>query len=46
MKAGLIRGSSSQGIKSNIEAGGILSECVVNSKTMFSNNFQPTVKCI
>ena len=42
MKAGLIIGSSSQGIKSNIEAGGILSECVINTKTIFSYNFQPT----
>ena len=42
MKTGLMEGSSIQGVKANIEAGGILSECVVNTKTIFSYNFQPT----
>ena len=36
-----MQGSSKKGIKANIEAGGILSECVVNTKTIFSFNFQP-----
>ena len=34
------RGSSRQGVKVNIEAGGILSECVTNTKTIYSFNFQ------
>ena len=41
MKTGLMEGSSIQGVKANIEARGILSECVVNTKTIFSYNFQP-----
>ena len=36
----LNRGSSRQGVKVNIEAGGILSECVTNTKTIYSFNFQ------
>ena len=37
-----MQGSSKKGIKANVEAGGILSECVINTKTIFSFNFQPT----
>ena len=33
-------GSGKKGIKANIEAGGILSECVTNTKTIYSYNFQ------
>ena len=36
----LNRGSSHQGVKVNIEAGGVLSECVTNTKTIYSFNFQ------
>ena len=36
----LNRGSSREGVKVNIEAGGILSECVTNTKTIYSFNFQ------
>ena len=36
----LNRGSSRQGVKVNIEAGGVLSECVTNTKTIYSFNFQ------
>ena len=32
--------SSEKGIQAKIEAGGIFSECVINSKTIFSFNFQ------
>ena len=34
------RGNSRRGVKVNIEAGGILSECVTNTKTIYSFNFQ------
>ena len=37
-----MQGSSKKGVKANIEAGGILSECVINTKSIFSFNFQPT----
>ena len=40
IRRGLNRGSGKQGVKCNIEAGGILSECVTNTKTIFSFNFQ------
>ena len=40
IRRGLIRGSGKKGIKANIEAGGILSECVTNTKTIYSFNFQ------
>jgi len=33
-------GSGKRGVKANVEAGGILSECVTNTKTIFSYNFQ------
>ena len=36
----LNKGSSKRGVKVNIEAGGILSECVTNTKTIYSFNFQ------
>ena len=36
----LNRGNSGKGVKVNIEAGGILSECVTNTKTIYSFNFQ------
>ena len=42
IRRGMMQGSSKKGIKANIEAGGILSECVINTKTIFSFNFQPT----
>ena len=38
----MMQNTSRKGIKANIEAGGILSECVINTKTIFSFNFQPT----
>ena len=38
----MMENASRAGIKANIEAGGILSECVINTKTIFSFNFQPT----
>ena len=42
IRRGIMQGSSKKGVKANVEAGGILSECVVNTKTIFSFNFQPT----
>ena len=33
-------GSGKRGVKANVEAGGILSECVTNTKTIYSYNFQ------
>ena len=41
IRRGMMQGSSKRGIKANVEAGGILSECVINTKTIFSFNFQP-----
>ena len=41
LRRGLMHGQNKRGIKANVEAGGILSECVVNTKTIFSFNFQP-----
>ena len=38
----MMQNAGGRGIKANIEAGGILSECVINTKTIFSFNFQPT----
>ena len=35
-----IESSSKRSITANIEAGGILTECVINTKTIFSFNFQ------
>ena len=37
-----MQGTSKKGVKANVEAGGILSECVINTKTIFSFNFQPS----
>ena len=36
----MMHGSSKKGIKASVEAGCILSECVVNTKTIFKFNFQ------
>ena len=33
-------GSNKFGVKANVEAGGVLSECVTNTKTIYSFNFQ------
>jgi len=38
----MVNGPYRRGFKGNIEAGGILSECVINTKTIFSFNFQPS----
>ena len=35
-------GSGKRGVKANVEAGSILSECVTNTKTIYSYNFQNT----
>ena len=40
IRTSLKRGSNKFGVKANIEAGSILSECVVNTKTIYSFNFQ------
>ena len=40
IRRGLNQNSGKKGIKANIEAGGILSECVANTKTIYSFNFQ------
>ena len=40
IRRGLNQGSGKKGVKCNVEAGGILSECVTNTKTIFSFNFQ------
>ena len=42
IRRGLMQGASKKGVKANVEAGGILSECVINTKTIFSFNFQPS----
>ena len=42
IRRGIMMGSNKESFKANFEAGGILSECVVNTKTIFSFNFQPT----
>ena len=42
IRRGMMQGSSKKGVKANVEAGGILSECVINTKTIFSFNFQPS----
>jgi ABC-type multidrug transport system fused ATPase/permease subunit len=41
IRRGMMQASSKTGVKANVEAGGILSECVINTKTIFSFNFQP-----
>ena len=40
IRRALNRGSGKRGVKANVEAGGILSECVTNTKTIYSFNFQ------
>ncbi len=40
LRRGIMNGSSKRGVKANVEAGGILSECVTNTKTIYSFNFQ------
>ena len=40
IRRSLNRGSGKMGVKVNVEAGGILSECVTNTKTIYSFNFQ------
>ena len=40
IRRGMMQGTSKKGVKANVEAGGILSECVINTKTIFSFNFQ------
>ncbi|MBP5444864.1 MAG: ATP-binding cassette domain-containing protein, partial [Acholeplasmatales bacterium] len=40
VRRSLNRGSGKHGVKVNVEAGGILSECVTNTKTIYSFNFQ------
>ena len=40
IRRALNSGSGKKGVKANVEAGGILSECVTNTKTIYSYNFQ------
>ena len=40
IRRSLNNGSGKRGVKANVEAGGILSECVTNTKTIYSFNFQ------
>ena len=40
IRRGLNRGSGKLGVKANVEAGAILLECVTNTKTIYSFNFQ------
>ena len=40
VRASIVNGPNKRGFQGNIEAGGILSECVINIKTIFSFNFQ------
>ena len=40
MRRTINSGSGKRGVKANVEAGGILSECVTNTKTIYSYNFQ------
>ena len=40
MRRSINSGSGKRGVKANVEAGGILSECVTNTKTIYSYNFQ------
>ena len=40
IRRGVNSGSGKRGVKANVEAGGILSECVTNTKTIYSYNFQ------
>ena len=40
IRRGINNGSNKFGVKANVEAGGVLSECVTNTKTIYSFNFQ------
>ncbi|MBO6243773.1 MAG: ATP-binding cassette domain-containing protein [Clostridia bacterium] len=40
IRRGISNGSNKFGVKANVEAGGVLSECVTNTKTIYSFNFQ------
>ena len=40
LRRSMNNGSNKFGVKANVEAGGVLSECVTNTKTIFSFNFQ------
>ena len=41
MRRLLMKSDNKKSIQSNIEGGGILSECILNSKTIFCYNFKP-----
>ena len=36
----MVHGQNRRGFEGNVKAGGILSECVINTKTIFSSNYQ------
>ena len=40
IRRSISNGSNKFGVKANVEAGGVLSECVTNTKTIYSFNFQ------
>ena len=40
LRRSMNNGSNKFGVKANVEAGGVLSECVTNTKTIYSFNFQ------
>ena len=40
LRRSMNNGSNKFGLKANVEAGGVLSECVTNTKTIYSFNFQ------
>jgi len=40
MRRSINSGSGKRGVKANVEEGGILSECVTNTKTIHSYNFK------
>ena len=40
IRRGISNGSNKFGVKASVEAGGVLSECVTNTKTIYSFNFQ------
>ena len=48
IRSGINNGSHKFGIKANVEAGDVLSECVTNTKTIYSFNFfrNMQLKCI
>lgn len=46
LRRSMNNGSNKFGLKANVEAGGVLSECVTNTKTIYSFNFQKRrLKC-